>query len=290
MALAMTTSGTLFLIATPIGNLGDLSPRAADLLGTVALICCEDTRRTGRLLHLAGIAGAPMAVCNDHTEHHLIERVTDLLAAGDNVAVVSDAGTPGISDPGERLVGAAVQAGFNVTPIPGACAAVAGLIASGLPTQRWAMEGFLPRSGAERRQRIAEIATETRTVVLYEAPHRIQRTLNDLAEACGENRQVSIGRELTKVHEEFIRGSLGEIDIGEPRGEYVVVIDGHQPDLTPPDLDTVRAAVEAEIAGGASRRDAAGRVAELLGVPRKVAYDLSIGTKTAPSRTSEPPE
>lgn len=275
-------SGILWLVATPIGNLGDLTPRAQETLGTVSLVCCEDTRRTGKLLHLAGIAAPPMAVCNEHTEHDLIGRVLDTLSAGHDVAIVSDAGTPGISDPGERIVAAAVAAGVTITPVPGACAAVTGLIASGLPTGRWVMEGFVPRSGAERRRRIDEIAAEQRTVVLYEAPHRLARTVSDLADACGADRRVTIARELTKLHEEFIHGTLGTIDIGEPRGEYVIVLEGRHVDTTPPDDDTIRAAVDAEIAAGASRRDAAATVAKRLGIPRRVAYDLTIGNRSIP--------
>jgi 16S rRNA (cytidine1402-2'-O)-methyltransferase len=279
-------SGILWLVATPIGNLADLTPRATEILGSVGLVCCEDTRRTGKLLHLAGITAPPMAVCNEHTEHDLIDRVLDSLGAGDDVAIVSDAGTPGISDPGERIVAAAVAAGATITPVPGACAAVAGLIASGLPTGRWVMEGFVPRSGPERRKRIEEIAAEQRTVVLYEAPHRLARTVSDLADACGADRRVTIARELTKLHEEFIHGALGTIDIGEPRGEYVIVLDGRHVDRTPPDDDIIRAAVDAEIAAGASRRDAAATVAKRLGVPRRVTYDLTIGNRSI----SEPSE
>lgn len=280
MAVAMT--GTLWLVATPIGNLGDLTPRATQVLGAVSLICCEDTRRTGQLMHLSGIDRPPMAVCNDHTEHDLINRVLDLLGNDEDVAVVSDAGTPGISDPGERLVSAAVNAGHTVTPIPGASAAVSALIASGLPTNRWVMEGFLPRSGVERRQRLAEVADEQRTIVMYEAPHRIRRTIDDLAAACGPDRRVVIARELTKMHEEFIRGTLGAVDLGEPRGEYVIVLAGQSIAVHEPDLDEIRSAVEAEISAGRSRRDAATEVANRLGVPRRVAYDLSIGTQPSP--------
>lgn len=275
-------AGTLWLIATPIGNLGDLSPRAVDVLRRIALLCCEDTRRTGRLLQLAGIDAPRLAVCNDHTEHDLTDRVVTTLIDGDDVGIVSDAGTPGISDPGERLVRAAVDAGITVTPVPGACAAVVGLIASGLPTGRWVMEGFLPRSGRDRHDRLNEIATEQRTVVLYEAPHRMRRTLDDLTEQCGPDRRVTIARELTKIHEEFRYGTLATIDVGEPRGEYVIILDGHTPDTTPPSDDIIRDAVANEIARGGSRRDAAATVAKRLGVPRRVAYDLSIGITTTP--------
>ncbi|MEC7175141.1 MAG: 16S rRNA (cytidine(1402)-2'-O)-methyltransferase, partial [Actinomycetota bacterium] len=185
-------TGTLWLVATPIGNLGDITPRARETLEQSALVCCEDTRRTGRLLQHLGVTARALAVCNEHTEHRLADRVVDELAAGHDVAVVSDAGTPGISDPGERLVHAAINAGANVSAIPGACAAISALITSGLPTERFVMEGFLPRRGQERIDRLTDIAAEHRTIVLYEAPHRIARTLSDLTEICGGDRQISI--------------------------------------------------------------------------------------------------
>ncbi len=217
---------TLHLVATPIGNLGDLAPRAVEVLGSVALVCCEDTRRTGRLLQHAGIRATRLAVCNEHTELSRIADVLDTLLAGDDVALVTDAGTPGISDPGERLVRATLDAGFRVSAVPGPVAAVTALVISGLPTSRYVFEGFLPRSGKERSNRLADIAAEQRTVVIYEAPHRIQRTVHDLAAACGGDRQVAIARELTKLYETVTRGSLGSIDIGDPRGEYVIVLAG----------------------------------------------------------------
>jgi 16S rRNA (cytidine1402-2'-O)-methyltransferase len=276
------TTGTLWLVPTPIGNLGDFTSRAVDVLSHVSLLCCEDTRRTGRLLQLSGITAPRLAVCNEHTEHDLVERVVTALQYGNDVAVVSDAGTPGISDPGERLVAAAVAAGLTVTALPGACAAVTALTASGLPTGRWVMEGFLPRSGQSRNERLTEIATERRTTVLYEAPHRIRRTLDDLSAACGSTRRVTVARELTKIHEEYVHGTLGTIDIGEPRGEYVIIVDGFTPDTTPPDTETIRSALDDVLAEGVSRRDAASIVAERLGVPRRLAYDLAIGARITP--------
>ena len=181
-------AGRLVLVATPIGNLGDLSPRAVATLAEAELVCCEDTRHTGRLLQHAGVRAKRLAVANDHTEAARVDEVLAVLGGGGDVAVVTDAGTPGISDPGERLVRAAVDAGFDVVAVPGPTAFVTALVASGLPTARFVFEGFLPRSGGARRERLAEIAAERRTVVLYEAPHRISRTLTDLAEACGPDR------------------------------------------------------------------------------------------------------
>jgi 16S rRNA (cytidine1402-2'-O)-methyltransferase len=278
-------TGTLWLVATPIGNLGDISTRAQETLQNAALICCEDTRRTGRLLQHLGISAQALAVCNDHTEHRLSQRVVDELAAGRDVAVVSDAGTPGISDPGERLVRAAIDADAIVSAIPGACAAISALVTSGLSTERFVMEGFLPRRGHERTDRLTDIATEHRTIVLYEAPHRIARTLADLTEVCGGDRQISISRELTKMHEETVRSTLSDLAIGEPRGEYVIVIAGRTRDVETITEDSIRDALDTALQTGLSRRDAAAEVSRRLGIPRRQAYDLVI--QTAPSNESD---
>ena len=269
-------TGSLWLIATPIGNLGDISPRARETLEQSALVCCEDTRRTGRLLQHLGVTAQALAVCNEHTEHRLAKRVVDELAAGHDVAVVSDAGTPGISDPGERLVLAAIDAGANVSAIPGACAAISALITSGLPTERFVMEGFLPRRGQERTDRLTDIAAEHRTIVLYEAPHRIVQTLAELTEICGGDRQISISRELTKLHEETIRSTLAEVRLEQPRGEYVIVIAGRPRNRQTITEESIRNALEEALSRGLSRRDAAADVARRLGIPRRQAYDLAI--------------
>jgi 16S rRNA (cytidine1402-2'-O)-methyltransferase len=278
---------TLHLIATPIGNLGDLAPRAVDVLRNVTLVCCEDTRRTGRLLQHAGVSAARLAVCNEHTELSRIADVLETLLGGDDVALVTDAGTPGISDPGERLVRATLDAGFRVSAVPGPVAAVTALVISGLPTSRYVFEGFLPRAGKERSSRLTDIATESRTVLIYEAPHRIQRTLHDLAAACGGERQVAIARELTKLYEEVTRGTLGTIDVGEPRGEYVIVLAGRSSDTEPPDDDTIRTALQAQLDAGATRRDAAAAVASQLGVPKRTAYALATGMSRAGTLTGK---
>ena len=272
----------LVLVGTPIGNLGDLAPRAVEALAAADAVCCEDTRRTGRLLEHAGVGRRPLVVVNDHTEVRAIAGVLDRLARGERVAVVSDAGMPGISDPGERLVRAAVDAGHVVEVVPGPSAAVTALVASGLPAGRFAFDGFLPRKGSGRTRRLAELATEPRTVVLYEAPHRLARTLADLAEACGGDRRVAIGRELTKLHEEHWRGTLAEAVAWtagrEPRGELVVVLDGAPP---PPaaDVERIEAALLDALEGGASARDAASEVARDLGVPKRRAYDLAVALR-----------
>lgn len=267
---------TLWLVATPIGNLGDLAPRAVDVLAHCRLICCEDTRRTGLLLQHAGIRAERLAVCNDHTEASRIDDVLTTLRNGHDVAIVSDAGTPGISDPGERVVRAALDAGETVSAVPGPTAAIMALTISGLSTSRFVFEGFVPRKGADRARRLAEIAAEPRTTVVYEAPHRVERTLADLREACGDDRVVVVTRELTKLHEEVVRGPLGEIDIGSPRGEYVLVLDGAPSDDRPASDDDVRAALRDRLANGASTRDAAAAVAREVGRPKRDVYALAV--------------
>jgi 16S rRNA (cytidine1402-2'-O)-methyltransferase len=272
---------SLVLVATPIGNLGDLSPRAVQVLTDASLICCEDTRRTGRLLQHAGVTGYRLAVCNEHTEAARVREVVDVLAAGGDVAVVTDAGTPGISDPGERLVRAVLDAGYEVSTVPGPTALVAALVTSGLPTSRFVFEGFLPRAGRPRRDRLAELATEQRTIIVYESPHRVARTLTDLTEALGADRHISVARELTKLHETIVRAPLGEIELGDPRGEYVLVIAGAADRSEEPDDEVIRSAMREERRNGASTRDAAAAVSRRLGVPKRLAYDLAVAD-TAP--------
>jgi 16S rRNA (cytidine1402-2'-O)-methyltransferase len=274
-------AGRLVLVATPIGNLGDLSPRAVEALRTAALICAEDTRRTGRLLAHAGVRGVPLAVANEHTEAARVADVLEVLAEGADVALVTDAGTPGISDPGERLVRAVLDAGYDVSTVPGPVAAVAALVISGLPAGRFVFEGFLPRAGRARRERLAELAAEPRTIVLYEAPHRVVATVRDLAAALGDDRAVVAVRELTKLYETTVRGTLGALDLGSPRGEYVLVVAGRPADDRPPDDDAIRDALRAELMAGASTRDAATAVARRLAVAKRTAYALAVGLGAA---------
>lgn len=274
----------LILVATPIGNLGDLSSRAREALADADLVCCEDTRRTGRLYQLAGIERSARFVrVDDHTEAEHVDEVVARVGRGERVVVVTDAGTPGIADPGERLVAAVAAAGLPVEVVPGPSAAVTALVASGLPTGRWVFEGFLPRKGVHRAERLAELAGERRTIVLYESPHRAARTLADLADALGPDRRVAVGRELTKLHEEVRRATLAEAaawaEAKEPAGELVLVVEGAPPPAaaTP---DDVEAAVAAALADGLSARDAAARVAADLGVPKRQAYEIAIGGAT----------
>jgi 16S rRNA (cytidine1402-2'-O)-methyltransferase len=273
--------GRLVLVATPIGNLADLSPRAVGALRDAELICCEDTRRTGRLLQHAGVVAKRLAVANEHTERARVGDVLDVLGAGGDVALVTDAGTPGISDPGERLVRAVLDAGFDVAAVPGPAAFVTALVASGLPTGRFAFEGFLPRSGAARRERLAAVAREERTVVLYEAPHRLDRTLGDLAEACGESRPVVLARELTKRFEEYTRGTLGTIDAGTPRGEYVLVVGPAPEDRAPVDAPALNAAIDGTLDRGLPTRDATAEVAAAFGLGRREVYELVVARRAA---------
>ncbi len=280
-APASVSSGSLVLVGTPIGNLGDLSPRAIEALANADLICCEDTRRTGRLLQHAGVEKRPLLTVNDHTEARAIGDVLTRLARGQHIAVVSDAGVPGISDPGERLVRAASLGGYRVEVVPGPSAALSALVGSGLPTGRFVFEGFLPRKGSGRTARLAEVAGERRTTVLYEAPHRLARTLADLAAVCGADRKIVIARELTKLHEEFWRGSLGDaldrVVETEPRGEHVIVLDG-APGQEPATDDAVVAAINEARAAGLSTRDAVASVASELGVSKRRVYALATST------------
>jgi 16S rRNA (cytidine1402-2'-O)-methyltransferase len=274
-------TGTLVLVATPIGNLGDLSARAVATLQNSALILCEDTRHSGKLLSHAGIAGVRLAVCNEHTE---VERSGDALAvleAGAIVALITDAGTPGISDPGSRLVRLALDAGHTVSAVPGPTAFVMALVVSGFDTNRFVFEGFLPRSGRERTTRLTAIAAETRTTVVYEAPHRIERTVADLTDVCGGQRQVALARELTKIYESVWRGSLdaavSHVASTPPRGEYVIVLEG-APARSEISDDEIRSALHMALAGH-SRRDAVEAVVGQLEVPKRRVYDLALAVR-----------
>ena len=274
-----TSGGALVLIATPIGNLADMTQRAIEALQNADVICCEDTRHSGKLLAHFGVTGKKLIVINEHTEYDAREEIVSLVTSGSTVALITDAGTPGISDPGERLVVAVVEAGGNVTAVPGASALTMALVISGLPTSRFVFEGFLPRSGAERTDRLAMTTTESRTIVLYEAPHRLAKTLSDLTTACGAMRRVVLARELTKLHEEIWRGTLQDANMlvaaTEPRGEYVIIIEPAKPPAPPTDEELL-AAIRAEIAKGVSRKDSAARVSARFGVAKRHVYELAL--------------
>jgi 16S rRNA (cytidine1402-2'-O)-methyltransferase len=274
----MTEAGRLVLVATPIGNLEDLSPRAAAALAQADLVVCEDTRRTGRLLAAAGIGRRPLLAVHDHNEARSVGTVLARVRAGEVVAVVSDAGLPGISDPGERLVRAAATEGLDVTVVPGPSAALAALAVSGLPTGRAAFEGFLPRRGSGREERLSDLRTERRTIVLFEAPHRLARTLADLVAVLGPERRLAIVRELTKLHEEVWRGTLAEAlarsEAAEPRGEHVLVVEGGVLPEAAAD-DELSAALADRVAAGLSTRDAVAEVASAFAVPKRRVYAIA---------------
>ena len=265
--------------ATPIGNLADLSPRAVEALAGADVIACEDTRRTRKLLTHAGVAAKRLVAVHEHNERSRVEEVLELLGRGTRVALVTDAGTPGISDPGQRLVAAAAEAGHRVVVVPGPSAAVTALVASGLPCGRFVFEGFLPRKGRERSERLSALAAEPRTTVLYEAPGRLARTVSELVEACGPGRRVAVARELTKVHEEVWRGTLGaaaeHVAATEPRGEYVLVLEGAAEPEPATDAD-IEAALAAHLGAGEDKRSALPAVAAELAVPKRRVYEVAL--------------
>ncbi len=270
------SGGTLYVVATPIGNLGDVSSRALEVLRAVPLIAAEDTRITRRLLTRYAITTRQMS----YHARNAAAREPELLAhlrGGLDLALVTDAGTPLVSDPGSSLVAAWAGEGGRIVPIPGPSAVLAALVASGLPAARWGFEGFLPRRGRERRERLARVAGDDRTTVLFEAPGRAAATLRDLAEACGPDRPAALARELTKLHESIWRGGLGALAARAaaeaPRGEVALVVAG-RPDpvavaVGPEDLQLGREEVAALVAGGLTRPEAARRVAARTGLPRR---------------------
>jgi 16S rRNA (cytidine1402-2'-O)-methyltransferase len=275
--------GRLYVVATPIGNLADVSLRALEVLGAVALIAAEDTRLTRRLLDRHGIV-TPTISFHARSGPGRLRELLARLRAGDDVAAVTDAGTPAVSDPGEDLVAAWAAEGGAVIPVPGASAVLAAVSASGVAGPRWAFEGFLPRSGRERRERIARVGADPRGTVLYEAPGRIAATLADLASACGDERPAAICRELTKLHEEIVRAPLGELARrardGEVtlRGEFAIVVGSLErsgsPSRAPLPAEVEAALVEVErlVAAGTPRGEAARRVAGATGLPRRSLY------------------
>ncbi|HVL03238.1 MAG TPA: 16S rRNA (cytidine(1402)-2'-O)-methyltransferase [Acidimicrobiales bacterium] len=281
---AAGTPGRLMIVATPIGNLEDLSPRGLRTMADADLLVCEDTRRTRALLSSAGVPTPPLLSANEHTEAAQVETVLEHLGRGNVVAVVSDAGLPSISDPGERLVRAAAAAGFDVRVVPGPSAALSALVVSGLTTGRFVFEGFLPRSGSGRAERLVALASEQRTMVIYEAPHRLARTLTALADVLGGERRVALCRELTKLYEETWRGSLGgavhRVAEHQPRGEYVIVVEGAAAPATAGD-DVLRAALSRLRDEGISTRDAVAEVAGAYDATKRRVYELAV--QAAPS-------
>jgi 16S rRNA (cytidine1402-2'-O)-methyltransferase len=272
--------GVLYLVATPIGNLEDITARALRILREADVIAAEDTRVTRKLLAHFDIH-TPLTSYHAHSSEGRTESLLDRVRSGASVALVSDAGTPCVSDPGAELVEQAVAEGLRVEPIPGPSALIAALIASGLPTGRFVFEGFLPRTKADYRERVAAVVRETRTVLLYEAPMRLVDTLDDLRKAAGDERAVCVARELTKKFEEFRRGTLAEVAdhyrATPPRGECVIVLagaSGPPPDAEP--LPDAEALIRDALARGLSPRDAAREVAKAANISRNDAYAMAL--------------
>jgi len=278
-------TGVLYVVATPIGNLGDISARAREILAGVGAVAAEDTRHSGRLLRGLGLE-RPLVSLHEQNERARIAELIGRLRAGESIALVSDAGTPLVSDPGYLLVAAAIEAGIPVSPVPGPSAAIAALCASGLPCDRFCFEGFLPARAAARRRRLAGLAAETRTLILYEAPHRLAECLDDLVAACGASRRACVARELTKRFENFYRGDLGALaerarsDADFVRGESVILVEG-APAAEPgaAELDEMLAVLLRHLPPSAAAAAAAG----LTGVRRNDAYARALAlTRGAP--------
>ena len=274
---------TLYIVSTPIGNLGDLTYRAVDVLGAADRVLAEDTRRTSILLRKYGIA-APLVSAHEHNEASRAAQIVEWLNAGETLALVSDAGTPLLSDPGARIVRAVVEAGHEVVPIPGASALLAALVASGLEPEPFTFFGFVPRKGRERRERLAEIAALRHAAVLYEAPARLAALLRDLAEICGAGRRVAVGRELTKLHETFFRGTLAEAaayyEGDPPRGEIVLVLEGGTDSPAADEGVDPRALARELLQQGLKPSAAARELAQRLELSRKDAYDLVLAASS----------
>lgn len=273
-------AGTLYLVPTPIGNLGDISRRMAQTLGAVDFVAAEDTRVSLKLLNHLGLK-KPLVSYYRHNTETAGPQVLERLLAGEDCALVTDAGTPAISDPGEDLVRLCAESGVTVVPIPGPCALVSALAASGLPTGRFTFEGFLPMNKKNRRARLAELAGEGRTMLFYEAPHKLSATLADLAETFGGERRIALCRELTKLHEEVVRTTLaGAVELcreKEPRGEYVLVVEGAPaPEESEVTLDDGLERVRALREEGASLKDACKQAARELGLSRNDLYAAAL--------------
>lgn len=278
-------SGTLYLVPTPIGNLGDISDRARAILAQVDFIAAEDTRVSVKLLnHLA--LKKELVSYHEHNKFTSGERILERLQNGESCALVTDAGSPAISDPGEDLVRLCAEAEIPICAIPGPCALVTALSASGLPTGRFCFEGFLSTAKKERNAHLESLKEEQRTMIFYEAPHRLTATLEALANAFGAERRISLCRELTKLHEEYRRTTIGEaiahFQQHDPRGEYVLVVEGATVARDAGiGLDSALALVDAQMAQGVSRKDAAKLVAAQTGIKKNILYEASIKDKAA---------
>lgn len=271
--------GTLYIVGTPIGNLEDMTFRAVRILQAVDIIAAEDTRHTGKLLQHFQVK-TPQMSYHEHNRNSRIPEILEYLQFGKAVALVSDAGMPGISDPGYELVKACVEAEITVVPIPGASAVITALSASGLPTDKFIFDGFLPAKSQQRREYLELLLTETRTLIFYESPHRLRDTLKDLADILGGDRQIVIARELTKLYEEFWRGTMDEAiahyQQKEPQGEYTLLVAGtapNQPQLTEVEL---KAELLAMMKQGISRSQASRQLAKDTSISRRLLYQLAL--------------
>ncbi len=276
----MDDSGILYLVGTPIGNLEDMTFRAIATLKKVDLIAAEDTRHTGKLLHHFGI-DTPQTSYHEHNAFKRVPELVEKLLQGMTIALVTDAGMPAISDPGVELVQGCIAAGVKVIPIPVVTAGIAALTASGFATEHFGFDGFLPTDKKERRDRLEILRLETRTMILYEAPHRLLRTLDDLAASLGKERRIAIAREITKLHEEFWRGSIegaiGYFTAHAPKGEFTLVLEGAESSEKPVwTEEIILRELQNLIDSGISRSEASRQLAELADLPRRQVYQLAL--------------
>ena len=277
-----TMPSTLYLVATPIGNLADISERALKVLSEADFVAAEDTRNTQKLLSYFGIR-KPLISYHEHNKAECGEKICERLLSGESCALVTDAGTPAISDPGADLVKLCAEKNITVTSLPGACASIVALTLSALPTERFCFEGFLPVQNKERKKRLEALSNEYRTMLFHEAPHKLRTTLEDLRDAFGGERKITLCRELTKLNEEVIRTTLsGAVDIyaeREPKGEYVLVIEGADEEKLnkAPETDmSIEAQVEYYISNGMSKMDAIKATAKSRGIPKNDVYKLMV--------------
>ncbi|MEQ9235103.1 16S rRNA (cytidine(1402)-2'-O)-methyltransferase [Coleofasciculus sp. E2-BRE-01] len=277
--------GTLYVVGTPIGNLEDMTFRAVRILQTVDLIAAEDTRHTGKLLQHFQIKTNQISY-HQHNRQQRLPELLNRLTAGKTIALVTDAGMPSISDPGYELVQGAIEAGITVIPIPGATAGITALSASGLPTDRFVFEGFLPASGQERQQRLEVLAAESRTLIFYESPYRLQQTLEDFATIFSPSRQIVLARELTKLHEQFWRGTIEDAIAyytdHEPKGEFTLVLAGAPPETPVLSEAALKAELSQLINQGLSRSQAARQLSHLTNLPRRHLYQMALSLTEIP--------
>lgn len=270
---------SFYIVSTPIGNLADITHRAIETLRAVKKVLAEDTRRTAILFKHYGIS-TPLFSAHEHNEAARVAQILGWMAEGEDVAIVSDAGTPLLSDPGTRIVQAVIAAGYDVVPIPGASALLAALVGSGIEPEPFTFYGFLARSGRERKERLAAIAAVLHTAVIYEAPGRVAKLLADLVEICGDERQVAVARELTKIHETFVRGTLREVHAyyqdQRVRGEVVVVLAGAAEERPEQREESAEEMARQLLSSGATPSDAAKQIAKAMGIARNRAYEITL--------------